>query len=250
MQNDDWSPPPDGFEIAPHQVDIWRISLDLPPAAVQLAWTPLSAEEAERAARFHFPIHRDRFVIAHAALRRILARYVRCEPYELNFATGEYGKPTLLPTDGIDFNLAHSGELALVAVAHGRRVGVDVELIRQNTDLEKIAHRYFSPREISELMALPEAQHTDGFFNGWTRKEAYIKAHGLGLAMPLDSFDVSLTPGESAILRATRPDPNEAERWTLFSLQVKSGYAAALAVEGKELEFRCWDSTLNPEGVK
>ncbi|MEW6406565.1 MAG: 4'-phosphopantetheinyl transferase superfamily protein, partial [Chloroflexota bacterium] len=165
------------------------------------------------------------------------------------FTKGEFGKPILLHSDGIDFNLAHSGDLALVAVARGRKVGVDVERIRQNTDLEKIARRYFSPREVSELLALPENQRFIGFFNCWTRKEAYIKAHGLGLSMPLDSFDVSLAPGEPAVLRETRPAPNEAAHWMLLALNVASDYAATLAVEGKNLEFRYWDAIWNPEGV-
>jgi 4'-phosphopantetheinyl transferase len=122
-----------------------------------------------------------------------------------------------------------------------RKVGVDVERIRRDMELESIARRYFSQREVAELLALPPEQREIAFFNGWTRKEAYIKAQGLGLSLPLDSFDVSLAPDEPAILRETRPDPQKAARWRLESLEVDAQYVAAVAVEGKGLEFRLWD---------
>jgi 4'-phosphopantetheinyl transferase len=106
---------------------------------------------------------------------------------------------------------------------------------------ESIASRFFSPHEVSELMALQSLERELAFFHCWTRKEAYIKAHGLGLSLPLESFDVSLAPHEPAILRATRPDRQEATHWTLASPEVDSGYAAAVAVDGQGLEFRLWD---------
>ena len=127
----------------------------------------------------------------------------------------------------------------MIAVTRGRKVGVDVELIREGIELENLSSRNFSQMENQELMALPVEQRTLGFFACWTRKEAYIKAQGLGLSLPLDSFDVSL--GESAVLRATRPDASESARWSLHSLNVESNYAAALAVEGNDFEIRCWD---------
>jgi 4'-phosphopantetheinyl transferase len=116
---------------------------------------------------------------------------------------------------------------------------VDVEQIRAEVEIESLARRYFSPREVSELMALPLEERVVGFHHCWTRKEAYIKAQGLGLSLPLDSFDVSL--GEPAILRATRPNANEAARWSLRSLDVETDYAGALAVENGVSECRFWD---------
>jgi len=244
-----WSPPPDDLDLQTHQVDIWRVFLDLRVDSAKLFESSLSADESQRAARFHFKADRDRFIVAHGCLRGILARYLHCEPGQLSFFTGEYGKPALVDKK-IDFNLSHSGDYALVAIAHERKAGIDVECIRQDIEIENIADRYFSPREVSELMALPPEQRATAFFNCWTRKEAYIKAHGLGLSLPLDSFDVSLD--EPAVLRATRPDPSQAARWTLLSLEVDSNYAGALAVEGDalsgeavskgaELEFKYWD---------
>jgi 4'-phosphopantetheinyl transferase len=135
----------------------------------------------------------------------------------------------------------------LIAVTKEHKVGVDVERIRSDMELESIVNHYFSQREVSEFLALPSEQRVTGFFACWTRKEAYIKAQGLGLSLPLESFDVSLTPNGPVSLRATRPDPQEAARWTLFDLEVDPRYAAALAVEGaalskgKGLELRLWD---------
>lgn len=233
-----WLIPPVDVQLDSRRVDVWRVFLDLKPDPVQRMESTLSADELQRAAKFHFDKDRRRYLAAHASLRGILARYLQCKPRVLKFSANEYGKP-FLPEHSVEFNLSHSGDYALIAVARGRKVGVDIELIREDIELENLAARYFSPREVSELTALSPEQRTRGFFKCWTRKEAYIKAQGLGLSLPLDSFDVSL--GEPAALRATHPNADEAARWSLRSLEVESNYAAALAVEGDGLEVRCWD---------
>lgn len=233
-----WSAAPESLDLQFEQVDVWRISLDLPAATVKLLVSALSADEHERAARFRFPGGKQRYIIAHGCLRNILARYLDREPGQLRFSRNEYGKPALQSHE-LEFNLSHSGDFALVAVTRGHNVGVDVERIRPELEHDKIAGRFFSPTEVSELMAFSPIEREHVFFDCWARKEAYIKAHGLGLSLPLDSFDVSLN--EPACLRATRPDPDEAARWTLLSLKVEPGYAAAVAVEGQCLEFRFWD---------
>lgn len=247
MQQDNshttWSHPLDDLDLQSHQVDIWRVSLDPSPDSLRDFESTLSADESQRASRFRFAADRDRFIAAHVCLRNILARYLHLEPGELNFSTREYGKPSLVNDPKLEYNLSHSGDYALIAIARERKVGVDVERIRQDMELESIASRYFSTIEVSELMVLPTEQRETAFFNCWTRKEAYIKAHGLGLSLPLDSFDVSLAPNEPAVLRATRPDSTTASRWTLLSLDVDSDYKGALAVEGTKLEFRFWDWT-------
>ena len=200
----------------------------------------LSEEEAKRAVRFRFEKDRIRYIVAHGCLRNILARYLQCEPGVLNFDINEYGKPSI-NGHKLEFNLSHSGDFALIAVSHKRKVGVDVERIHSDMEFESIADRFFSPNELAELMSLPLEQRAIAFFNCWTRKEAYIKAQGLGLSLPLDSFDVSLTPNEPAFLRATRPDAQEANRWSLCSLKVDPGYAAAVAINDKDLELKLWD---------
>jgi 4'-phosphopantetheinyl transferase len=242
----DWLEPPDDLRLTSHQVDIWRVSLDKLPDSVQWAESTLSADEVQRAARFRFEADRRRFLISHASLRDILARHLRQPPQEVQFGVGEHGKPILLSDSQLDFNLSHSGDFALIGVASGRKVGVDVEKFRHDMEQERIARRFFSENENAELKSLPDKQKIDGFFTCWTRKEAYIKAHGLGLSLPLNSFDVSLTPHKPALLLATRPDPHEASRWTLLSLDVHPGYTGAVAVEGRGMEFRHWEWTPIP----
>ena len=237
---DNWTRPSTSLELENHQVDIWRISLDLYPASAQWAESTLSADESARAKCFYFEKDRRRYTLTHACLRDILSHYLRCRHHELTFSIDQYRKPFLSNCD-LQFNLSHSGDYILIAVAHKRKVGVDVEHFRINLELEKIAKRFFSPMEHEEFSTVPDEQKMTAFFNCWTRKEAYIKAHGLGMSMPLSSFDVSLAPNETTSLRATRPDAAEASKWTLLSLDVQPGYAGAIAVQGKYLEFRLWD---------
>ena len=235
-----WLIPPDILELQPHQVDIWRIDLSHSIGSLEILKKTLSTDESQRAARFHFREDKDRFVAAHGSLRDILSRYLYCEPKQLRFSTNAYGKPALLDHE-LEFNLSHSGNFVLAAITLERKVGIDVEQIRPEISSQSIARHYFSPAEVAELFALSTEQWEIGFFGCWTRKEAYIKAQGLGLSLPLVSFDVSLNPGEPARLRATRPDPQEAERWTLISLETDPQYASAVAIEDQNVEFRFWD---------
>jgi 4'-phosphopantetheinyl transferase len=221
-------------------VDIWRIKLDLPPGTVKRLESTLSADEAQRAVRFRFEKDRICYTAAHGALRDILSRYLKCETGELRFDTNEYGKPSVRGHT-LEFNLSHSGDVALIGVSKAHKVGVDVERIRSEIEFEGLAKRFFSANEVDELMSVPPEQRAVAFFNCWTRKEAYIKAQGLGLSLPLESFDVSLTPNEPALLRATRPDAQEAARWVLVCLDIDSDYAGTVAVEGQRIECRLWD---------
>ena len=236
-----WTKPPRDLNLGTNQVDVWRIFINPTPAPMQQTESTLSADESQRAARFRFDKDRHRFTVSHFALRDILSRYLHIEPEKIKYTVGEYGKPAIESDLNLDFNLSHSGNHALIAVARDRKVGVDVEHFRDELEIEKIARRFFSEKENAELMRLSADQQRTGFFNCWTRKEAYIKAHGLGLSLPLDSFDVSLAPDEPAVLRTTRPNTQEASRWTLLSLDVGSQYAGAVAVDGKDLNFRFWD---------
>jgi 4'-phosphopantetheinyl transferase len=244
-----WTKAPNDLNLETHQVDIWRISLTASsslstgflPDSVQGAESSLSADESQRASRFHFDTDRHRFITSHIALRDVLSIYLHCEPRQIDYLVGDYGKPSVMSDLNIDFNLSHSGNFALIAISRDHKVGVDVEHFRPELEIEKIARRFFSDIENAELMSLHPELRVSGFFNCWTRKEAYIKAHGLGLSLPLDSFDVSLTPHEPALLRATRPDETTASRWTLLSLDVHPEYAGAVAVDGRDLEFRFWD---------
>jgi 4'-phosphopantetheinyl transferase len=142
--------------------------------------------------------------------------------------------------DTIQFNLSHSHGTALYAVSRGREVGVDLEFIRCDLEAEQIAERFFSHSENETLRALPLSLRTYAFFLCWTRKEAYIKARGEGLSLPLDQFDVSLIPGEPAALLSTRSYSDEALSWSLRNLSPASGYAAALATKARDWTLSCW----------
>jgi 4'-phosphopantetheinyl transferase len=168
----------------------------------------------------------------------------------VHLAYNAYGKPELAPDSNappLRFNLSHSHELALFGFAYGREIGIDIEYIRPTFAREQIAAQFFSPRENAALRLLAADQHALGFFNCWTRKEAYIKARGQGLSLPLDQFDVSLTPGEPAVLLQTRDIPQEAARWSLHALAPGPGYLAALAVEGREWSLSTWHWSGQPE---
>jgi 4'-phosphopantetheinyl transferase len=215
---------------------VWRVPLD--DVSQLEAYLPtLSAEEQARADRFFRDVHRRRFVIAHGALRRILADYLDVMPGVLEFVTGEHGKPALTPIAGpqpaaVEFNLSHSGDLALVAVTRANPVGVDVEQWDEGVECLELAERFFSPNERRALRALANAPNhvVAGFFAAWTRKEAYLKATGHGIVRGLHHFDVTLAPGEPARLVADRLDRDATERWTMTELAPAEGYSAALVV--------------------
>jgi len=174
----------------------------------------------------------------------LLSRYLGMTPHQVRFEYTVAGKPHLAPSQGerlLRFNLTHSGELLLIAVTDGRALGIDVEEVRNDIDVGEIAAHFFSPNEQRDLATLSGPRRIDAFFECWTRKEAYVKARGEGLSLPLDQFDVSLLPGESARLIETRPDSAEARRWQLEALSVADGYKAALAVEGKGWALQCVD---------
>lgn len=242
-----WLPPPTNLLPPGDEVHVWRSWLNLPiPQLLHLRQT-LTADELGRVARFRFQKDRDRFIAARGLLRTILGRYLGLEPSSIRFSYGPFGRPALVAPSGssgrraLDFNLSHSGNLALFALAQGRKVGVDIERIDANIEWEPMAERFFSPRENAALRAIPPDVRLRAFFMCWTRKEAYVKAQGKGLSLPLDRFDVSVVPGERARLLATRDDPDEASRWELRDLSLEPGYVAALAVEGHSWELQCWD---------
>jgi 4'-phosphopantetheinyl transferase len=240
-----WTSTPDVQALTPNSVQIWRVPVQMTEDTRQVLESSLAPDERERAGRFHLPADRNRFLAAHGSLRDILARTLDCEAHQLEFSKGEHGKPCLVPEQGLEFNLAHSGDFSLIALARGRRVGIDVERVRSGISSNVISRQYFSKAEVADLESLPLEQRETAFFTCWTRKEAYIKARGLGLSLPLESFDVSLLPPEPASLRATRPEAQEAGRWKLLSLEVGPGYGAAAAVEvmspEEQLEIRLRD---------
>jgi 4'-phosphopantetheinyl transferase len=235
------------LELDAGEVHVWAIDLGTDPGALVHL---LSAAEADRAGRYRFERHRRRFVMSRAWQRLILASYGTGAAVDLNFVEGANGKPRLagsLPR-AVEFNASRSGDLALLAVAAGVPVGVDVERMDEMADMAHVARDHFSASEYDELMALPVAQCREAFYACWTRKEAYLKAVGDGLAAPLDGFDVTLRPEEPSGIRSIRGSPAEAARWSLTGLAPRDRYIGALAYRDAQLRVSLWRAAQSEPG--
>jgi 4'-phosphopantetheinyl transferase len=238
-ENTTWSPATPGIQLSLNEVHIWRACLDLDSPIPDYHSTFLSNAERDRAARFVFAKDRDHFTVARIILRQLLGGYLGELPQKVDIEILQHGKPTLRGTTDIPslrFNLSHSHGLVLFAFCLEHEVGVDLEKIRPEVAFEGIENNFFSPREREELAALPLALRPEGFFLAWTRKEAYVKAHGEGLQTSLEGFDVSLTPDKPAELNSS-----DKERWSLYSLLPGKGFVGALVVEGQEHRLRFWE---------
>lgn len=234
-----WPCAPAQLSLAQGEVHIWCASLALPAARMAELATVLTPAEQEHAARFRSAQARQQFMVARAILRLILSRYLGLLPQQLRLRTNPWGKPELDPEPAslqprLTFNLSHSEALALYAVTGGRAIGIDLEYLRPlpEAELEQLAARYFAPAEYRTLLSLADEEKLPAFFRCWTSKEAYVKARGQGLALPLDAFEVSLTPASPARLLASTEEPDAPQRWSLLAIEPAPAYTAALAVEG------------------
>jgi 4'-phosphopantetheinyl transferase len=231
-----WVAPIETPELPVNEVHIWRASLEIDSAARRHFEGLLANDERIRAERFIFGRDRNRFIAARGILRDVLGRYLRCPPHTINFVYGPRGKPALSNgglRHSICFNLSHSHGLAVMGITREREIGIDIELIRPEIAGEDIAKRYFSTREVDELNRLSPELRTEGFFHCWTRKEAYVKAQGDGLSIPLESFDVSLTPGLPAELNSA-----DRSQWSLRSFAPAPDYVGAIIAEGSSWQLR------------
>jgi 4'-phosphopantetheinyl transferase len=240
---DVWRTPPALLSLVDRDVHVWKAPLDLATTRVQRLGETLAEDEQARARRLFFERDRRRFIVCRGVLRALLGRYLGAAPGALKFRYSPHGKPAVaigFGGDALRFSVAHAHDMALYGVAIGREIGIDLEHIRPDFASDHIAEQYFSRREVAALRALSPASRLEAFFNCWTRKEAYIKARGEGLSLPLDRFDVSLAPGEPAALLSTLDDPPEASRWSLQELFPGPGFVAAIAVEGHDWRLQCW----------
>lgn len=217
-------------ELPAGAVHLWQKELDGSTTEVMACFELLSSDERERAQRFRVERPRTAFILTRGTLRMMLAHYLGSQPREIRFRYEGNGKPLLDGDNNLFFNVSHTDGLALLAFTRGHQLGVDVEKVNSNTDVERLAERFFSERECRALGQLSGNRLREAFFRIWTRKEAYIKATGEGLSLPLDQFEVSIAAGDRDALRATRPDAGEAERWTVSDVAIRPGYAAAVAV--------------------
>jgi 4'-phosphopantetheinyl transferase len=227
-------------QLPDDEAHVWQVALDMPVERVESLHRLLANDERKRAQRFYFERDRRAFIIGRGLLRTILGRYLNTEPTRLEFQYNPHGKPALARgDDAINFNVSHSGEVALLAFVRGRGIGVDVEYMRRELEFEKVAERVFSYEELTALRNTPAEHRREAFFNGWARKEAYIKANGQGVSLPLDEIVVSIAPDEPAELLLIKGTFDAAERWRMRQLRPGSDYAAALLVEGSGWRLVC-----------
>lgn len=235
-----WKLGPPHPSLAKDQVHLWMARLDLEPPRLESLLDTLSEDERTRAGRFYFRKDRERFIATRGLLRAILGRYLGQEPASLRFRYGPHGKPYLaLGGDVLDlrFNLSHSQNLALYAVALGREVGVDLERVRFDETAMEIATQFFSTRELAALRALPEHTRTETFFKYWTVKEAYLKAKGEGLGGEFEKFIVRLEDGRAELLSTTGDRLEDMGDWEVKTLMPMPSFVAALAVAGRDWEL-------------
>jgi 4'-phosphopantetheinyl transferase len=239
-----WPCAPMSPPIGPGEVHVWRARLDLAEERVRQLSSYLSADEQQRADRFHFPEHRQRFRAAHGILRDILGRCLGVPPAKVPIETDGKGKPRLaaMPTEPpMCFNLSHSGLMALIALTRQAEVGVDVELVRPLPDAMSIAERHFAPAEHALLRGLAADQGSEAFWRCWTRKEAFVKAVGEGLAFGLDRVEVAFLPGEAARIVRVDRDSDAAQRWWMADVSPAAGYVGACVVAQSACHVYRWD---------
>jgi 4'-phosphopantetheinyl transferase len=231
------------------ELHVWQISLAGDDASVHVGFETLSNAERERAMRFAFPHLRRRWVIAHVALRQILASYLACPPWRVQFRSQKHGKPYLHLARGsqpLHFNLTHSEDLALVGVTRIAPLGIDVEHIRPVPDALELAAQFFCREELRDLQACAPRELPVAFFRCWTRKEAFLKAQGKGLSIPLNHVCVSFMTGAPARFLWIQGEPSAVSNWQLHNLSLQEGYVGALAMRSAgacALQIRTYEAT-------
>jgi 4'-phosphopantetheinyl transferase len=228
-----------------NDVHIWLIRFNQSEHIISESDAILSAEEKKRAKRFHFPIDQKRFSVTRTLLKKKLSGIINLPAPYIVFSFSKFGKPELeSKSPKIYFNVSHSGNLGLVAISDLGPIGIDVEQFRSEMTTADIAKRFFSKAEIESYLSLPEDQKLQGFFNCWSRKEAFIKAVGKGLSLPLHTFDVSLRPDEHVKLLAVRGQNEDVHSWQLVNLKTDTNYAAAYIVKAQSFSTYYWDSSV------
>jgi len=226
------------------RVELYRVDLNPPAECVPGYRRCLSQAECDRVDRFVTDELTRRSLVCRAVLRKILSAALGVAPQDVQFQTGPHGKPALAADHAsqVEFNVSHTDDVALVAVAARRALGVDVEALDRRVNRDELAARFFSPLECQAYFSLDENRRVASFYRIWTCKEAYLKAIGAGLSFPLGKFSVSASPEEPPGLIAVEGAPEEPSRWSFVAVDVGDQLAAALAVEGHgwTLERREW----------
>lgn len=239
-----WDPAPERIPWPFDTIHVWRASLSQPPSVLERMAKTMSEDELVRAQRYRFAKDKDAFIAGRGILRDVLARYLKIVPHQIHLEYGPWGKPevtTLVGGARLDFNLSHSGDLVLIAVALNRKIGIDIEWMPRKPVTERIAERFFSPSEALFLRTLSGEARQDAFFRLWTAKEAFVKAQGIGLARSFSEFTVSLISEKEIDITDIEGKAEDISRWSLKVLPVNSEYIAALAAEDFRGTVYCWE---------
>ena len=230
-----WPAAPDPLPPLGADAHVWAVALDDPSLQMEACRARLSPDEQERVDKFKFERDRSRYLIAHTALRDILARYILADPASVQFITGSNGKPKLEPplAGSIEFNLSHSHERALVAVNDRREIGVDIEFVKTDFGFFEVAKHFFTEREVVALDALPESLQRQAFYKCWTSKEAFLKAKGTGLSGQLDEVAIVLDREQVRIEASVAG-------WALKDMDFGGGYEAALVTRDQPAQVFCY----------
>ncbi len=240
-----WDTPPANLSCSDDEVHIWMTSVSLLKKEIPLFKSLLNHEESSRTTRFVYEKDRDTCILSRVALRDILGRYLAINPRAIAFNNNEYGKPFIDRKDNADnitFNLSHAGDVIICGITSNRDIGIDVELIKEMESIDALIRQNFSGIEQEYFKRLSPDEKKRAFFTCWTRKEAYIKAHGKGLSYPLDSFSVTVGPGDDASLLCD--DNDDVSSWSLKEIISSPEYVGAVAVKGRNINYRYyrWDS--------
>ena len=242
-----WQNPLHHPNLNREQVHIWRASLDIPEEEVTRLYTLLSPDETARANKYRFPIHKRRFIVARGILRELLGNYLEINPNTVKFEYGDRGKPYISANTCkfLQFNISHSEEYALLGfTCDRRRIGVDLEYLREMPDAVKIAQRFFSPQEYDLIRNLDSKQQCLAFFKLWTAKEAYLKAIGTGLAGCLASIDIDFDKGDRIHL-SCNDNSTSVDNWSIYPCIPASNYVGTVAIDApiikQQICFWSWN---------
>ncbi len=242
MSKFNWSSPEHDVSLSPSELHVWRAWLDQDDHHQSDHQSLLSHAEIDVANKFFFARDRNRYINSRGILRCILGRYLSTEPHEITIDRGEHGKPLLEKSPyQMEFNLSHSRGLGIFVFAIGKRIGIDVEYIRPLSDYEQIAKFFLTSNEMEALCQLPEEIRLQGFYKAWTRKEAFVKALGVGIGNALHKFEVSVSPFEEPTINEIHQGIKDVSHWKLLDLEPAPSYVAALAVEASEFSLRLFD---------
>lgn len=240
-----WRRPPEELQLEAACIDVWHSRISLPEVEIEKHALTLSGQERERAEKFTFADKYEEYVVTRGLLRQALAHVLRQDACTFEFDYSSSNKPYLsrkYNDQQITFNVSHSHGQALVAISVDRNIGIDIEKVRADVEYEKLALRFFSVAEQKALMLYPREERAAAFFATWTRKEAFVKAVGKGIAFGLSEFDVNISPKEAPLMLATRWDPEDVAKWSMANIETEKNYLATVVADGGDFQLRHWQA--------